>query len=915
MLLTLMRRSVLIAAIGMTSLSAHAMADAVKFNLPAGDLIEALKSLAKQADVEVMYSPEQLKQIHTRGVKGTYSSQEAIQILLKGTSLVVHTDATGAMVIALPPPAESTHSGSSTNAPSGDGNGSGDETTRSRLQLAQEAQGVSGGYSSLGGDENESSRQNEKIPRVDLEQVVVTGTHIRGVSPTSPLIVIDSEAISRSGYTTIGDVIRSVPQNFAGGNNPQVAVGNAPTAENANFSGGSSPNLRGLGPGSTLTLVNGHRLGQDGLYGAVDISLIPLAAIDRIEIVTDGGSAIYGSDAVAGVLNIVLKRDYSGAETSVLYGDSTDGGGSQRRVSQLLGGAWPTGSAMITFENNHQDAVLSNDRDFSSAVPAPSDLLPESSRNSFYTAIRQQVSDSLIGSIDGLYTSRSAHGIQTVDIPFTYYPPTTADNWVKQFAVNGGLTAKFAGQWEISATTSVAQQTNAASSVYLGAPPFGGTSQLQSSDRYRGRDESVEIIGNGPIAEFRGRTFRLAFGGEAREEQVTFNDLVGGATAGGSRHITSLFSELNAPILTSTGSDESPRLDFTTSGRYDRYSDAGNKFVPQFGLLFAPNRSLSLRSSWSRSFRAPRLSSVNGLQNLALITAADPLSSTGFSNVLVKDGADPNLRPETATTFSAGFDFQPVWIHGASLSMTYFNISYKDRIENLSVPDFLQNPAYAPLVMRNPSAALQQQLVTNVGDQFFNETGQPYDPATVAAIYDERDVNIGNEKVKGIDLIADYKVPVSPVSLDLFGNASYLQVIQQITSTASAPEIAGRAFNPPRFRARAGATVGVGNWSATSTLNFTGPFSNSYQPLAPHVPSWFVVDCQISYTAPWQGFLSGMRASLSVQNLFDKNPPYVFSDGEFIKGYNYDSVNATPLGRFVSLQLTKAWVGGTRDAR
>src|SRR3546814_3459435 len=88
----------------------------------------------------------------------------------------------------------------------------------------------------------------------------------------------------------------------------------------------SALNLRGLGPDATLTLFNGHRVAYDAIGQGVDISAVPLAAVDRIEVLTDGSSALYGSDAVGGVANVILRRDYDGAVASARVGGATDGG-------------------------------------------------------------------------------------------------------------------------------------------------------------------------------------------------------------------------------------------------------------------------------------------------------------------------------------------------------------------------------------------------------------------------------------------------------------------------------------------------------------------------------------------------------------------------------------------------------------
>src|SRR6185437_6090175 len=106
-------------------------------------------------------------------------------------------------------------------------------------------------------------------------------------------------------------------------------------------------NLRGLGNDATLVLINGHRVAPGNTEGNfVDLSMIPLYAVERVEVVTDGASAIYGSDAVGGVVNIILGRNLDGAETRVRYGSVTNGSTTEREVGQTVGHGWDTGSAL-----------------------------------------------------------------------------------------------------------------------------------------------------------------------------------------------------------------------------------------------------------------------------------------------------------------------------------------------------------------------------------------------------------------------------------------------------------------------------------------------------------------------------------------------------------------------------------------
>lgn len=151
----------------------------------------------------------------------------------------------------------------------------------------------------------------------NMGAVTVIGTNLRNIDPASPVVVIDAELIQSRGYSSIEDVLRHLPQNFSSTSSTSVALGEreygdmySPTST----VGASSINLRGLGSRSTLVLVDGHRRpgSAQAQGGFTDISSIPLSQVERIEVLSDGASAIYGADAVAGVVNIVLKKSYEG---------------------------------------------------------------------------------------------------------------------------------------------------------------------------------------------------------------------------------------------------------------------------------------------------------------------------------------------------------------------------------------------------------------------------------------------------------------------------------------------------------------------------------------------------------------------------------------------------------------------------
>ncbi len=206
--------------------------------------------------------------------------------------------------------------------------------------------------------------------------ILVTGTRIRGADSASPTRVFDRSQIENTGVNDLGSFVRTLPQNFSGGQNPGVAGGGAEGLNNQNTNSSSTLNLRGLGPDATLTLVNGHRVAYDGVFQGVDIAAIPVAAIDRLEIVTDGASALYGSDAVGGVANIILRRDFDGLQTSARLGASTDGGNFQQQYNAVSGGVWRGGGVMVAADYSRATEVAASDRSYTQVLDPSATLVP-----------------------------------------------------------------------------------------------------------------------------------------------------------------------------------------------------------------------------------------------------------------------------------------------------------------------------------------------------------------------------------------------------------------------------------------------------------------------------------------------------------------------------------------------------------
>lgn len=193
--------------------------------------------------------------------------------------------------------------------------------------------------------------------------IVVTGTLIRGIAPVSaPVIPLSRAELERSGASSLTDALANVPQIASlGGNQFTSTAGNSQQNSRINLTAARATNLRGLGPSATLVLVDSHRpaVGNHVANAFFDLDAIPSIAIGRIEVVADGASALYGSDAVAGVVNLVLRRNYDGAEVATRYGFNGDIHNFQ--ASGIFGQTWEGGSFMVAAEHYEATALKKSD--------------------------------------------------------------------------------------------------------------------------------------------------------------------------------------------------------------------------------------------------------------------------------------------------------------------------------------------------------------------------------------------------------------------------------------------------------------------------------------------------------------------------------------------------------------------------
>jgi outer membrane receptor protein involved in Fe transport len=188
-----------------------------------------------------------------------------------------------------------------------------------------------------------------------LETIVVTGSNIRrvDVETANPVVTIDKAAIQRSGKVTLGDLIQQLPSIAGSPMNPNV--------NNGGGAGASTISLRGLGSARSLLLINGHRVPAQ----LQDLNMIPASVVERIEILSDGSSAVYGSDAIGGVVNVITTSSYEGGEFGADYGIS-DRDDAERKATHLtFGHTTDKGSLILGLNYNKQEEVSAANRAFS----------------------------------------------------------------------------------------------------------------------------------------------------------------------------------------------------------------------------------------------------------------------------------------------------------------------------------------------------------------------------------------------------------------------------------------------------------------------------------------------------------------------------------------------------------------------
>ncbi len=1017
---------VLIACVALASIgTATAAAEKrVRFNIAPQDLLTALTQFARQSDQELLFSTDVAASKRTGGVTGEFAPTDALRALLEGTGLGYRVTNENTILIERTG-ADATDRRAETTS----------SVFRTPLVLAQVTPALQRTQQGTKQRTQQGTKSNDESPQaakggrdeVQLGDMTITGSHIRGGETAgSKVIVVGREDIDESGYATVQDVLRTLPQNFSGSQSETTrSVGSG--APNESY--GSSVNLRGLGADATLTLVNGRRLAPAGTGTFVDISAVPLSMIERIEIVPDGASATYGSDAIGGVVNIVLRKNFDGAETRLRYGALSGGDAPEQQFAQVFGKSWASGNVLVGYEYHKRDPLASADRryttnsdlrplggsNFSStqsnpgnitrigttavnlAVPSgqngtalsesqfatgqpnllnlreADELLPEQKRNSAVLFVSQTLGERVELFADAVYSERdfvAADNQQgtTITIPQSnayrilnnLFPgqgnitmaynftddlgPSVNFGEAKTRSGTAGATFRGAGSWNAQASATYADTSSffrlpnrpdatalagalASSNRDTAFNPFADGSNTNASvlSGLRAPIEqdnsavvrSLNAKADGALIDLPAGPVKLAVGGELREERFDFSSITisaagvrtptGGALVSNRRTVRALFGEVYVPFFSEQNARPAmQRLDLSLSARYENYTDVGEKTSPKLGLRWVPLNGLTMRGSYGESFKAPFLRDLSQ-PSLAVVNTLpailDPGATGGSTVTLLRGGGNRNLKPETAESWTFAVQVEPPSMEGLKIGLGYFSVSYDNRVSGLGsvLPIFTNPELYPGVLIRNPTQAQVDALIAGV-DRFLSP---PPAPGSIEAILDVSLRNLAVVEIEGVDFDAGYEWSTRVGSIRAGLNASYLfSFDEKFSSTAPVAENVDRFNKPVDMRARGGVTWSQGGLAVSGFVNYVDQYEDTLSVPSRKIASWTTADLQVRYdTTGRGGWLADTVFSLSAVNVLDKSPPFANNPA----GFGFDPANASPLGRFIALDVSRAW--------
>lgn len=613
---------------------------------------------------------------------------------------------------------------------------------------------------------------------------------------------------------------------------------------------------------------------------------------------TQGASAIYGSDAIGGVVNYILKSQEQGADTSVEYGSVTQGGLKDYRVSQSAGDSWTGGSGLLSYEYHQQTPLSGEDRPFSSSATSyePTYLLPAFVKNDVYATASQDIGEDTTLESDALYEHRDTQSL-LMDTQILQ-----DDSSSDQFSAGAEVSRRMPDQW-----------------VATGRLDYGGNDLISGNslgvDYSRSRVLSLSTGMNGPLLTIPTGVVEMAVGAQARREalssRVTGLEAPNNAPVSKSRMIDALYGEARIPLWPKGSTGGFPAASLDLAARFEHYTDFGSTLDPMAGLAWEPVRLFRIRGTVGRSFRAPNFAELYGTETAILVNSPVPNQSAPAA-VLFRAGSNPDLKPERSTEWTAGLDVLPQ-DSKLTASVTYFHVDFKDRIAAPNVPAFTAldqgGNYYDAFIQRNPSTA-ELTSVADSATQYANATTFPgYGPSAVlsdaVAIADNRLQNISALNVDGIDANVRRHGRLSRLTYSLGMEASYLLNYEEAFLPGAAPEELLSTFeNPVNLRGRLTASLGFRDVTVHGALNYTNHYHNATGETPYRIGSWSTVDVGVAYRLAAWSRLGDSRIQLNCTNCLNRLPPFT---GAGLYPFGFDPLNASPLGRFVSAGVNVKW--------
>lgn len=615
-----------------------------------------------------------------------------------------------------------------------------------------------------------------------LDTLIVTGTRVadRTVAESqSPIDIITPDVLEATGTTELATALaRALPSlNFP---RPAMADGT---------SGVRPAQLRGLAPDQVLILVNGKRqhisalVNVNGTIGrgssAVDLNTIPVNAIERVEVLRDGASAQYGSDAIAGVVNLVLKGSGSGGSIAASAGQYDAGDGAQWQLAGDAGLSFggDAGSVHLAAQVGHQD-ITNRSGAYQGSAPNTGnfpgvgekafilgdpnvDATALSANASFKIADNAQLYATFIGSnrdIDSFafYRSKnhSGQGALLAQIyPNGYVPEINQYSRDRSFVLGAKGTSAGDWSWDISYdygnntldfrtqnTINYALGATSPTSFYDGSLEY--TQQVFNADFSKPVNIGLEYPATFSVgAEYRQETWKQGAGepnsyfGSGAQGFAGFTPRNAGSY---DRHNYALYAGLEA--------DLTDKFSGGIAGRYEDYSDFGNQFSGKLSGRYAFTDTVALRGTVSSGFRAPSLAqqhyqAVTTNINNGVATEAGTFPAAGAAAQAL--GADP-LQAETSLSYSLGLVLQPA--ERVYITVDAYQINIDDRIVLSSNMNITNNAAAQALL-----ASLGITGVTSV--RYFN--------------------NAIDTRTQGVDIVGTWNVPLQASNLNLTASYNY----------------------------------------------------------------------------------------------------------------------------------------------